>query len=111
MLVQFPVAARTSPWRPLIQNYLEFLYEGKKRGKNETLREFFYHESIPLINYGYVIYRGASMVTITITVLVANTYISTYILQGSISGLTSYNSELPIFAPLPNVNGFRAILM
>jgi hypothetical protein len=43
------------------------------------LESFFDHESALLINCGYVTYRGASMVTVTITVLVASMYISTYL--------------------------------
>jgi hypothetical protein len=55
----------------------------RREEKMRRLESFFDHESIPLINYGYVIYRGASMVTITITVLVANTYISTIYIAGN----------------------------
>jgi hypothetical protein len=47
------------------------------------LENFSNHESVFLINCGYVIYRGASIVTVTITVLMANMYISTYLAGNS----------------------------
>jgi hypothetical protein len=31
LLVQFPITARMGLWKPLLQNYLEFLYEGERR--------------------------------------------------------------------------------
>jgi hypothetical protein len=51
----------------------------RREEKMRHLESFSDHESIPLINYEYVIYKDASMVTITITVLMANMYISTHI--------------------------------
>jgi hypothetical protein len=61
MLLQFLVTAMSGPWKSLLHNYLEFLYEGeRKRGKMRHLESFSDHEFIHLINCGYVIYKGVS---------------------------------------------------